>query len=433
MKIRNVQLREEKNHVLLTADCKIRHVGTDRVYFKFERKYKDFVTADAGAFAAALLIPSMKMGQDLIIEGSISQKMLEGMQEIMDKMASWNLGLKPIAIRPERVRADESTSSGGNASFFSGGVDSFHTLLKHKDQTDRIDYLILANGFDISLDNPGLWRQTCRTADDVARCEGVEVIKVESNIRELIEPVLVWDYTHGGCLAALGLAMRKRLKTVFIPSSLAYGQLLPYGSHPELDPLWSTESLTFIHDGAETKRVDKVRFISQNPLALKHLRVCYINARGKFNCGTCDKCLRTMMNLRIAGKLDQADTFPHVIDMKAVRKLSVCSKQNATLHEENLGEMEKLGIEEELQRHLRKILDDYRNPRFDCKKSMKAMRYRLVEGLNRIMIYDFFYNRSRLHKQKALWQKKLQRVGGGFRLKAKNGKTSQNEVPSKNI
>lgn len=410
MKIRNVQLREEGQFISLTADCKIRHIGTDRIYFKFEKKYRNFIAADASPFAAALFIPSMKMGQDLIIEGSISQKLQDGMQEIMGKMTSWNLGLKPISIIASEVKLDKAAAVGSDASFFSGGVDSFYTYLKRKDQAEKIDYLILANGFDISLDNPGLWKQTCKTVNEIVWNEDVEVIKVESNIRELIEPVMVWEYTHGGCLAALGLALRNNLKNIYIPSSLAIGQLMPYGSHPDLDPLWSTESLSFIHDGAEVKRVDKVKYIAQIPLALKHLRVCYINAKGKFNCGACDKCLRTMMSLRIADKLEEAETFPHSIDLELVKKMTVSEKQNAVMHEENLEELERLGIDPELQKSIRKVLKDFYFPKFSLKKATKKVRHFATETLNQIMLIDFFYNQSRLHKEKVYWQNKLRQA-----------------------
>lgn len=410
MKIRNVHLREEGEFIALVADCKIRHIGTDQIYFKFEKKYRDFIVADASPFAAALLIPSMKMGQDLIIEGKISQKLADGMRKVMQMMLSWNLGLKPISIIADEIIPDTPNPTVKNAAFFSGGVDSFHTYLKHKESGEKIDYLILANGFDISLDNPQLWQQACRMADDISCSENVEIIKVESNIRNLIEPVLIWDYTHGGCLAALGLSLRKNLNNIFIPSSLAYGQLLPWGSHPEMDPLWSTESVTFCHDGAETKRVDKVKHIAQNPLVLKHLRVCYINAKDRFNCGTCDKCLRTMINLRIAGKLSESETFPHEIKLESVQKLAVCGKQNAILHKENLEGLEALGIEPELQSQLRKMLRDFYHPRFDFKKTLKKTRYHIMEAINQIRLFDFFYTQDKLYKAKVAVQLNLQKI-----------------------
>lgn len=403
MRIKNVRLEEEGGCVCLAADCKVRRIGYDRIYFKFEKKYRDFIAADASPFAAALLLPSMKMGQDLLIDGSISQKLHSGMREIMKTVSGWDLGLKGISVHAKEIKPDEaagSGDSGGNASFFSGGVDSFYTYLKHKEGGAKIDFLILANGFDISLDNPGLWKETCETVDAIAESEGVEVIKVESNIRNLIEPSLVWDYTHGGCLAALGLALRGRVRNAYIPSSLAIGQLLPWGSHPETDSGWSAENISFFHDGAELRRVDKVRYISRNPLALRYLRVCYINEADKFNCGKCDKCIRTMTNLLAAGKLREAATFPDKLKPGMIAGLAVSGEQNAILHRENLDELRKLGIGDGYQKEIEKILDEYEHPKFDPAKALEKTRYHLLEAVNEIRQLDFFYNRDRLQKMK---------------------------------
>jgi len=417
MKIKNVRLREEGDYIFLEAECKIRHIGTDRVYFKFEKKYRDFLVADACPFAAALLVPSMKMGQDLIIEGRVSKKLLEGMNDVMEKMLSWPIKLKRINIIATEATEDPWLITSYSGAFFSGGVDCFYTYLRHKYQGEKPDYLILANGFDISLDNPGLWEETCKMADDIAEKESVDMIKVESNIRSLIEPVEIWDYTHGGCLAAIGLALRNKLSTVYVPSSLAYGQLLPWGSHPELDSLWSTEAISFCHDGADMRRVDKVRFISRDPLALENLRVCYINAEGKFNCGVCDKCLRTMINLRIADRLEEAHTFPSKLDKDLVAGITISGQQNAILHRENLNELEERGIEPEIQDILRQKLDEFEHPRLTFQKLISKSRYYLEESLNEIRQLDFFYNQDRLYKSKKAVTQGFRKNRGNFREK----------------
>ena len=75
------------------------------------------------------------------------------------------------------------------------------------------------------------------------------------------------------------------------------------------------ETTTFIHDGTEATRLKKViSQIARSPLALEHLRVCFANEKSAYNCGQCDKCLRTMINLYVAGVLEQSSTFPHHID-----------------------------------------------------------------------------------------------------------------------
>lgn len=84
MTIKDVRLQETRTTVSLVATCKIRRVGTDTVRFTFSKKLKPMIAADASPFAAALLLPSMRQGEDLIIEGSVSQKLLDGMHRIMD-------------------------------------------------------------------------------------------------------------------------------------------------------------------------------------------------------------------------------------------------------------------------------------------------------------------------------------------------------------
>ena len=133
---------------------------------------------------------------------------------------------------------------------------------------------------------------------------------VRSNIQGLVEPILLWDYAHGGCLAAVGLFLRGAFHQIYIPSTHSVAEQIPWGSNLALDGHWSTEGTTFIHDGTEATRIEKViSQIARSPLALEHLRVCFANERGAYNCGKCDKCLRTMINLYAAGALEKSSTF----------------------------------------------------------------------------------------------------------------------------
>src|ERR1700730_1592370 len=74
MKVKDVRFEKNGRKVRLSARCKIRKVGWDRVYFEFDAKYAPWIVADASPFAAALLIPAMKMGEDLEIGGLVSNK-----------------------------------------------------------------------------------------------------------------------------------------------------------------------------------------------------------------------------------------------------------------------------------------------------------------------------------------------------------------------
>jgi hypothetical protein len=366
VKIKNVQLKTVGEWVILSADCKIRRVGWDKVYFKFDKKYKNFIVADASPFAAALLVTAMGQGRDLYIDGSISQKLNEGLVSIIGRM-SGNFGLHRIKVHAREVTKDDF---GANltASYFSGGVDSFYTYLKHRHGPNKISHFVLIRGFDIDLRNHITWNAALKNVSKIAAAEGIELIKVESNLYSLTDPIVSWDYTYGGSLAAVSLSLRNKLRLSYIPSAYSLDQQRLDGSTFELDPLWGTETLQFVHDGVEAKRVEKVIKISSNKLALQNLRVCYENPNGTYNCGKCDKCIRTMVSLKISGALDKARTFPKIIDKQALNNLEV-NEYHQVFHRENLAELKRLTIEPDIQ----EALEDYLQKASEARKNDKDL------------------------------------------------------------
>src|ERR1700722_3132752 len=118
MIIKDVQLARDKSLTILSAKCKIRKIGWDRVYFSVATKHSDYITYDASPFAAALLLPSMKQAEDLIIKGEISEQLYNGMHEIMEEVLRWNIGLKKIKIKADSLAKDKHKPRRA-ASFFS--------------------------------------------------------------------------------------------------------------------------------------------------------------------------------------------------------------------------------------------------------------------------------------------------------------------------
>jgi hypothetical protein len=141
---------------------------------------------------------------------------------------------------------------------------------------------------------------------------------------------------------------------MYMPSSADAEHQALRGTHLTIDHLWSTEQLNFVHDGWEATRFDKVdEQIARSPLALKYLRVCYMNEKATYNCGKCEKCLRTMVSLLAAGVLDSAETFRSDIDPDCVAALSIDGYYDAVFHRENLAALEARGLAPELQQALR--------------------------------------------------------------------------------
>ncbi|MDQ3804974.1 MAG: hypothetical protein M3416_14235, partial [Acidobacteriota bacterium] len=108
--------------------------------------------------------------------------------------------------------------------------------------------------------------------------------------------------------------------------SYPYFKHVPWGSHWQTDPLWSSDRLEVVHVGAELPRSDKLRAIAREPLVREHLRVCWENLAPEGNCSRCEKCLRTRLMLADCGELENfpvfegADTLArHLDSLPAIR------------------------------------------------------------------------------------------------------------------
>jgi hypothetical protein len=245
--------------------------------------------------------------------GSISPLLAGNLETIRDIYATWIDGHK-VPLNFE-ISSDLASATSGVSLFFSGGVDSFYSLIKHQDE---IDNLVLVHGFDISLEDTEVFALAEAQACDVARHFHKRLIVARTNLHfEQSNIPCSWGMYFGAALAAVAYALSPNHGKIYIASFGSYADLHPEGSHPLLDPLWSTEALQIVHDNPET-RIDKLRVIIQYSEALSRLRVCWENP-GNCNCGLCEKCLRTMLGLRALG-VDHCTAFPDTLTPKLVRR-----------------------------------------------------------------------------------------------------------------
>lgn len=244
----------------------------------------------------------------------------------------------------------------GSAAFFSGGVDSFSTALSH---LEDLAALVFVHGFDISIERTLLLARMS-TALHLAGDElGTPVLDVETDIRRFSSGLLTWGEYHGAALAATALLLGSAFPTVFVPGSLSWDCVHPYGSHPALDPLFSTRAVGIVYDGFDHNRAAKTRAICASATALRWLRVC--NSRDDFgyNCGRCEKCLRTMIGLRIAGQRLPLPSFPSDLDLSAVASRTVLRQRD--LWEQNLDAAVRAGTDLPLIAALRASLSLHRS------------------------------------------------------------------------
>jgi lipid II:glycine glycyltransferase (peptidoglycan interpeptide bridge formation enzyme) len=261
------------------------------------------------------LPPAMITDSRLKLPGRISPRLFLTLPLLQDTFHVWgthnwgaNFQHVPVDVEAQSKGAKPAS---GVACFFSGGLDSFYTLLKNR---NKITHLIFVHGFDVTLANRSLRAKASHAAREVARELGKNLIEVETNLRAFSDSLVNWDQYHGAALATVGLLFQHLFREILIPSGASYAELYPWGSHPLLDPLWSTDLTRFEHYGCEATRVDKAVYISNSEPAMRWLRVCWVNPSSAYNCGSCEKCRLTMMDLHAAGALGRCKTLPTTLD-----------------------------------------------------------------------------------------------------------------------
>ncbi len=309
----------------------------------------------AEAFIALTLLPAMQLGVDIDCPYVLSEMFYENLKKVQDILISWHSNLKPITIRNATLSKQKSPPQAKHALFFTGGLDSSYSLLKNN---KSLDDLIFVNGFDVSLKNTMLFNKIHPVLKSIASHKNKRFIIVHSNARDFLETFMQFDWTdtHGLALASVAHICSSVYSHVYISASLPYRYLQPYGSHPLLDPLWSTESLQLIHDGCEKDRVEKARYIASDEQILNSLRVCWENPDNAYNCGRCEKCTRTMVQLEIAGVLEKCDCFDQRLDIKK-SKIRFPGASFATLFRERyLPHLENSGHNPALEKKLKRAL-----------------------------------------------------------------------------
>jgi hypothetical protein len=283
------------------------------------------VQASADAFLPILVPAAMASGLPLRIDAPVSAEVIAAAHRVSHVFASWYPHWAVLALETPAASVSKTSNleSGARAAFFSGGLDSFYTLLSRRDQ---LQHLLYVHGFDIPLAEQLKADLVRSSLLCVAAEAGMSLLVLRTNLRAFTDRWVRWDlHQCGGALAAVALLLSHHLKQVVIPSSYGLPFLHPYGSHPGLESLWSIPGLELLHDSFIEDRAAKAMVIAPWSLARRHLRVCWQPHMPQLNCGRCRKCLATAAILRGYCSTYDWPTFPNQLDLKALSRLQTNS------------------------------------------------------------------------------------------------------------
>lgn len=204
----------------------------------------------------------------------------------------------------------------GTAAFFSGGVDAFCTLIRHRHEKPT---LLTIWGSDISLEDQVGWGRVEKHLKEACETFATDCVVIKSQFRKFLNAGVLsnkvkncgdnwWHgFQHGiGIIshaAPVTYALGK--KSVYIASSFTVADKgkITCASDPTIDNYVRFSGTTVIHDGYELTRQDKIQIITQfsreNGIQVP-LRVCW-ESKGGSNCCHCEKCWRTILGIYATG------------------------------------------------------------------------------------------------------------------------------------
>lgn len=296
-------------------------------WFEVSEEYATDLSSTGNPWLVCLLPLAVTIGEPLRIGEVVDSQLFTNVQQLMRIWKCWHPDLHVIPIEAEVISVEREDVPERTGAFFSGGVDSFFTLLWHHNHNNsfekfHINDLLCVLGFDVPLANKEAFLRIRERLQRVAFDLNKELIDVTTNLRETRWRKTDWTrLSFGPALGCVALLLEKRFRRVLIASSCGYKNLEPIGSHVATDHLFSTGQTKIVHDGGTFSRVEKTEWIAKSDIALRELRVCW-KSRSDENCCACNKCYRTMITLELLGALEHCNTFNgSKMDIRKVAKV----------------------------------------------------------------------------------------------------------------
>lgn len=301
--------------------------GTSVLWYSIQKEFEPLLCQSSDGPLVALLIPAMMTGEDIYLEGSVSEKLWHNLsgpfQRLLCHIMPW---LSTIKITPCSLTAEKKVAP-GVITGFSGGIDSYCTLADHyfSEVTPgfKISHLLFNNvGSHGKKDGEKLFHQRYSALKPTVDRIGLPFLRVNSNIHEFYGKKINFKQTHSLRNASVALLLQGGVGRFMYSSGHSFNNTYIGPSNdtacsdPVLLPYLSTERMDTMLVGGEYSRVEKTNKISDLSITHDTVDVC-VRGDGAGNCSTCKKCLRTLSTLDVGGNLE---AYARSFDLKAYNK-----------------------------------------------------------------------------------------------------------------
>lgn len=283
--------------------------GSRVLWFDIESEHPvpDLDVADP--FACALLMHCMRLGEPLHIEGDVSHRLLQNLDEFQAVFRAWmprSWTRVDVTARNEVSFTTEVHRANKAIVALSGGMDGAFSYLRHRHGHDvarplDVTAAFLVHGFDSRVAHVEDFGFMRKSVTGMIGNDPVALYTIRTNLRD-DNLVPNWSYAHASGLAACAHFFGRTHGVGLVGGDFRYSDYPPaWGSSPVINHLLSSDRLRMTYDGAEYGRTQKAEILSEYPAAMRNLSVCHKGPGGE-PCCECEKCIRTVLNFRAVGK-----------------------------------------------------------------------------------------------------------------------------------
>lgn len=295
------------------------------VWAEVSVRYKDYLCYErSDAFVVGLLHYAMLHNHDIVCDAPMGEYLYYQITTfLVDAVSKGSPRMHSIRL-DSPVDSKPLPCAGKVGTGISCGIDSLHvlacqsgTVLKRHNVTHLAFYNVGSHGEGERARQ--LFFERRRLVLDFCKEYGFELTEVNSNIMDEFEQnhylthtftsmfavfclqklYSIYYYASGRQISAFSLADTSR--------DCSYYDLL-------LADVFSTDTLKVYSEGGTSTRLEKTRKVAEYVPSYKYLNVCVSTLK---NCGTCEKCVRTLLAIDSLGKLD---CYKAVFDINYYRK-----------------------------------------------------------------------------------------------------------------
>lgn len=366
MKIENIQQKTQNNRARIQAmvtweDCDF---PSQEIYFETTKEYAHYLSPSTDAFLVGNIIRAMHFGEKrLKIDGEICPELKQNLITAMALISHWFDSEELVCIEAKTSSQPLKQTSPRAALFLSGGVDSLSVFRANRlnfplEHPQSIKDCIVIYGDDMGRGKNytrdlKLYEHRLERLKKIAINAKANLIPLYTNIKTISGKKGVnGNKLLGADLAAIGHALSNQLNIINISSSSHIPYLKPLGCHPLLGIYYSSSNLRVKHEEITLSRFEKTKLLADWNTGLDNIKVCLLPVMksrsnldfNKFNCGRCEKCIRTMTALVALDKLKQSRAFAEDdVAPQLLQKVFIKDEYQKYCYQELITPLKKVG------------------------------------------------------------------------------------------